>query len=65
MRRDYAIHSNEKRYAYDSDIGYVNRDWMSKILDEKKISESIPGTHGQLHYMGQVVLMKTGQEIKE
>ncbi|WP_242319059.1 phosphatidylinositol-specific phospholipase C [Bacillus cereus group sp. BfR-BA-01349] len=48
---DYIIGSNG--YAYDSDIGYVNQDWMSKLSSEKHISElSIPGTHRSIALYG-------------
>ncbi|MFJ8119902.1 phosphatidylinositol-specific phospholipase C domain-containing protein [Bacillus mycoides] len=56
-----ASHSNESEiatedllashpgYAHDADIGYQNKQWMSKIKDDVKISElSIPGTHGSM-----------------
>ncbi|MFI8496050.1 phosphatidylinositol-specific phospholipase C [Peribacillus butanolivorans] len=40
-------------YSYESDIGYQNPTWMSKLEDTKKISEvSIPGTHGSMALHG-------------
>ncbi|AFU17397.1 Phosphatidylinositol-specific phospholipase (plasmid) [Bacillus thuringiensis MC28] len=48
--------NNDKGYAYDSDIGYSNPDWMSKIPGSKKISElSIPGTHGSTALHGKTL----------
>ncbi|MDZ3952426.1 phosphatidylinositol-specific phospholipase C domain-containing protein [Bacillus thuringiensis] len=50
---DFMIGSNEKGYAYESDIEYVNQEWMSKISGEKQISElSIPGTHRSVALYG-------------
>ncbi|MCI4253127.1 phosphatidylinositol-specific phospholipase C [Bacillus sp. CCB-MMP212] len=40
-------------YSYESDIGYRNPTWMSKLEDTQKISEiSIPGTHGTMALHG-------------
>ncbi|HDR7689654.1 TPA: phosphatidylinositol-specific phospholipase C domain-containing protein [Bacillus toyonensis] len=40
-------------YAYDADIGYQNKQWMSTIKDDVKTSElSIPGTHGSMALHG-------------
>ncbi|WP_255293913.1 phosphatidylinositol-specific phospholipase C [Bacillus toyonensis] len=40
-------------YSYESNIGYQNATWMSKLEDSKKISElSIPGTHGSMALHG-------------
>lgn len=40
-------------YSYDSDLGYRNPNWMSKLEDTKRISElSIPGTHGSMALHG-------------
>lgn len=40
-------------YAYDADIGYQNKQWMSMIRDDVKTSElSIPGTHGSMALHG-------------
>ncbi|MGE7186405.1 phosphatidylinositol-specific phospholipase C [Peribacillus sp. NPDC006672] len=40
-------------YSYESDIGYQNPTWMSKLEDTKRISEvSIPGTHGSMALHG-------------
>lgn len=37
---------NQEAYFHDSELGYKNPDWMSKISGERKLSElSIPGTH--------------------
>ncbi|PGW67469.1 phosphatidylinositol phosphodiesterase, partial [Bacillus thuringiensis] len=40
-------------YSYESNIGYQNPSWMSKIEGSTKISEiSIPGTHGTMALHG-------------
>ncbi|KAA6449283.1 phosphatidylinositol phosphodiesterase [Bacillus cereus] len=40
-------------YSYESNIGYQNSTWMSKLDDTKKLSEiSIPGTHGSMAIQG-------------
>ncbi|HDR7608266.1 TPA: phosphatidylinositol-specific phospholipase C [Bacillus mycoides] len=40
-------------YAYAENIGYINKDWMGILPDNKKISElSIPGTHGSIALHG-------------
>ena len=40
-------------YSYESNIGYQNPTWMSKVADSTKISEiSIPGTHGTMALHG-------------
>lgn len=40
-------------YSYESNIGYQNPAWMSKIEDSTKLSEiSIPGTHGTMALHG-------------
>ncbi|EJS46899.1 hypothetical protein ICG_05489 [Bacillus cereus BAG1X1-3] len=40
-------------YSYESNIGYQNPTWMSKLEDTKRISEvSIPGTHGSMALHG-------------
>ncbi|MGG2134755.1 phosphatidylinositol-specific phospholipase C domain-containing protein [Bacillus sp. S2(2024)] len=50
---DSVITNNDNGYAYDSNIGYSNPNWMSKISSSKKISElSIPGTHGSIALHG-------------
>ncbi|MGE6376670.1 phosphatidylinositol-specific phospholipase C [Peribacillus muralis] len=44
-------------YSYESDIGYQNPKWMSKLEDSKRISEiSIPGTHGSMALHGASLL---------
>ncbi|PFE15276.1 phosphatidylinositol-specific phospholipase C domain-containing protein [Bacillus cereus] len=45
--------NNEKGYSHDSNIGYSNPNWMSKLPGDKKISElSIPGTHNSMSLHG-------------
>ncbi|PEB81300.1 phosphatidylinositol-specific phospholipase C [Bacillus nitratireducens] len=40
-------------YSYESNIGYQNPAWMSKVADSTKLSEiSIPGTHGTMALHG-------------
>ncbi|HDR3490505.1 phosphatidylinositol-specific phospholipase C [Bacillus wiedmannii] len=40
-------------YSYESNIGYQNPSWMSKVEDSTKLSKiSIPGTHGTMALHG-------------
>ncbi|MDZ3952422.1 phosphatidylinositol-specific phospholipase C [Bacillus thuringiensis] len=50
---DIASAASHPGYSYESNIGYHNSNWMSKIENDKKIGGiSIPGTHGTMALHG-------------
>ncbi|WP_242319071.1 phosphatidylinositol-specific phospholipase C [Bacillus cereus group sp. BfR-BA-01349] len=50
---DIAFAATHPGYSYESNIGYQNKNWMSQVEENKKISEiSIPGTHGTMALHG-------------